>query len=94
MESSKRLVQSEFEKFKKNCKQRLCKKEEEGTIGRIVSFVSCKVSNRNSKMHSSISLYRISSINNEKHSQFQICTKMQYLFYHTSQHTNDNFVLK
>lgn len=72
MESIKRLVQSEFEKFEKNCKQRLCKKEEEGTIGRIVSFVSCKVSNRNSKMHSSISLYGISSINNEKHSQFQI----------------------
>jgi len=39
MESIKRLVQSEFEKFEKNCKQRLCKEEEEeekGTIDRIV----------------------------------------------------------
>jgi hypothetical protein len=39
MESIKRLVQSEFEKFKKICKQRLCKEEEEeGTIDRIVTL--------------------------------------------------------
>jgi hypothetical protein len=45
MESIKRLVQSEFEKFEKNCKQRLCKEEEEeeeeekeGTIDRIVTL--------------------------------------------------------
>jgi len=39
MESIKRLVQSEFEKFEKNCKQRLCKEEEEeGTIDSIVTL--------------------------------------------------------
>ncbi len=40
MESIKRLVQSEFEKFEKNCKQRLCKEEEEkeGTIDKIVTL--------------------------------------------------------
>jgi hypothetical protein len=38
MESIKRLVQSEFEKFEKNYKQRLCKEEEEGTIDSIVTL--------------------------------------------------------
>jgi hypothetical protein len=40
MESIKRLVQSEFEKFEKICKQRLCKEEEEkeGTIDKIVTL--------------------------------------------------------
>jgi hypothetical protein len=43
-------------------------------------FVSCKISNRDSKMPSAINVYWISSINNEKHLQFQIVPKCDIYF--------------
>jgi len=48
MESIKRLVQSKFEKFGKNCKQRLCsppQKKKEKKKAQLVDLPICKLQN-------------------------------------------------